>query len=277
MKKLYFIIFISLFISVSAFSQYFEKAPGYQGKTVIANTNFSYSPALFAPNKNGVISGKAVNLRTSIGGEYIIDKKRGVGIQLSAFKTAFEFDYPIEEMRHFTTTWSDDGYEPTRIRSDGLGYINAKSMGLYYKSYFNHIAPLGAYFKIQVDWIFYKVNYDSNDILDKIIYDNGHNNRTYSPEYLPNYQLDKRYTAWSFNMKFGNQRILFDRIVLDYGIDFGTVLKGISGNSGWDSWIELGELSEEITTDNYFDLVSKARLFDLYFIGLDFGIGFLAY
>ncbi len=278
-KKLYFIIFISLFIRASAFSQYFEKAPGYQGKTVIANTNFSYSPAIFAPNKNGIISWKAANLRTSIGGEYIFTKKDGVGIQLSAFKTAFQFDYPIYSNRHYEDQYNS-GYRNVSISSNGVGYINAKSLGLYYKSYLNHIAPLGSYFKIQVEWLFYKVNYDSNEIISKMLYDDHEKDSyydNYDPDYLPPYILENKYSALALNMKFGNQRILFDRIVLDFGIDFGTVLKGITGNYGWESWIELGPLAEEITTDNYIDRVSKARLFDLYSIGLDFGIGFLAY
>ena len=224
---------------------------GYQGKRTLATYNLQYFPALLNPNANNNTGLAAFNVNHVLKGEYILTRKSSIGAQARFYRTTVEFgeDAIIYNAQVSgpagTQFWPSSAY--TIGTTDGFnsvevterGELSGYSIGSFYRFYGSKaLAPLGNYFQVGLELMSYKVNPVGNALQNPSqVQLGGVGNATFRPEpgetvNFPEVQEDKRWSALAFTMDFGRQRVIFDRVVWNYGIQNGYIIAG-SGVSGF--------------------------------------------
>jgi|ERR1043165_2584408 hypothetical protein len=235
MKQRLFIFFTLLFFSCDA------QVPGYMGRRLI--TSYSNYFMFGADGPTARKSGSGFNFTHVLGAEYLVKGNKAIGFAAQFVHTGVEYKYIKYNFKE---------RDPLILNN----WAFALSLKRYGK---NRIAPLGAYIKFEALFSRYTAKYDKDGF--KI---QDHSNwwqTTY-------YSVDAGTGEIKFNgiggaFSIGRQRILFHRLVLDYGAR-GSIMFPL-----------LHKFNTDIERSIYSQ--SGYRFLGHQFINLKVGIGFLAF
>ena len=239
-----------------AFAGYAQNT-GYMGKHFIVSMDASFSPAYTQPNFYGhsiVDNGDyfAFNCFLNPTIEAIVWKKGSLGVGYNYFSSYYNAEIYL----------SDDVF--STLNYNFLYQVKSHGFTLYYKQYLgDNIAPLGHYFKLSFEGLFF--NYQFKDLLSQQIIDLG-------------YASDSRFSSIPSNSHvFG--------VKVEYGYDF-LFFNYLKISSGLSVGTTFGGYKETFLSD-YLDFVSdsgnepleyaKTRILGAYWVGMKVGIGILAF
>ncbi|MDD2192123.1 MAG: M48 family metallopeptidase [Bacteroidales bacterium] len=213
----------------SSYSKY-----GYQGRRFIFALETNLSPALLTPNKVGESGAFRFDYAFSPNVEFVLNKKLSIGAGMRYMDTKFDCN--------------EDDYD-----TYPLGDLNVIGYSLFMKSY-KAIAPLGYYYKFQVDYFTYTPNLKWIESV--------YNYDTYQYENKAR-EFDKK--GFSMGMKFEYGKVFFLNSYLEIGAgcSFGLAFKGWGSSSIFDA-----------TTLNEY---AEAKIRKAYMLGINLSIGFLPF
>lgn len=162
--------------------------PGYRGKKISISYNILVSPALSSHNYNSNIGLTAFNSQNIFSVDYVVSRKKSIGLIYSYSRTALQY-FPEE-----LGDESFDDVAPIKIFTNGLG-LRLR----FYKGKPGSIAPLGKYNEIEFHLLKSRVHEIVNE---KDMFNT---------------------TKFLFIYGIGKQRVVFDRVLLEYGLRFGLV------------------------------------------------------
>ncbi|AEV32078.1 hypothetical protein [Owenweeksia hongkongensis] len=263
MRFLY-ILTLSICIPAALLAQ--KNVPGYMGK----KWNFQYQAYLYPSfnNPNGeepnIVSADEIDVPTSLNFQnhfsiaYTISKRMEVLAEFSAAKTNFDpyhsFIYEMDVAKVY--------YPEMKARGGAVGI----------RLYTKHFAPLGSYFAFKIGYT--KVTADDLNYSIVDFYTGG---------------PDEDYTieggskgAPTLTASFGNNRIIADRFIFSYGIDFTFFAGGIFNwkpllaDESRGDYIEFG-YPETYNDENQEAYLKKAaaRYAMMSMINVKIGVGFL--
>lgn len=220
--KTYFVISIIVVFSNANFAQ----APGYLGKKFLVGYGLNTSPALYGANHNNKsIAGADGNSETGNLAfnfihegyvEYATTEKWSFGLLTRYYKTIF--DNP--------TTMVENGKEGLSYtyatRPDGYYNITGLSYCLYFKKYKpGYVAPWGKYRMFGPVFNTAIASYDPNVMTLTAQTDwsnNAYGSITQHDTLITNFGSRKQaYKGFNIMYGFGRSRILYNKVVLDYG------------------------------------------------------------
>lgn len=227
MKKIFYIAFFCLSLLLAH-----AQAPGYMGKRFAAGYGFYFSPALVGSNGQGqsIIGSAHTNLTNSNAEtgtlafnslhegwvEYTTGKKFTVGFSARFYKSTFDNSNEVYIVDGPNNSSSGYGYQQSTQAPLGLYHIKGLNFSLYGKLYFGkYIAPWGRYFIFGPTLKTYTCTYDPNEM--KIAFKDEYGGATvYYSKFGPTTQ---KFKGFDIMAGFGRNRILANRITLDYGFN----------------------------------------------------------
>jgi hypothetical protein len=227
----------------------FGQNPGYQGRRVSLNYSFYTFNALNNPNEFGHSGILSFNTSHYANIDIALRRKITLGLSFEYIHTGFKFS----DMYSVPTLGSDIY---ARVYSSSVGKMEAYSIGFYPRFFFKgNIAPLGTYIKPEIDLIFYKV-YPGNPVPTDPPPDCGD----------PVFSNQSPYMAYAISLELGQNRILFNRLFIDYGLRL-KVLPGMWG------LMQGGSVSNK----SYLKEVPYSRLGALELFNIKVGLGVLLF
>lgn len=198
MRYLFTLLFAFLFVQLG-----YAQVPGYMGKRAWVSVDFNFAPALFNMNQNHMatteiiseegrakgVNPLAINYRPQLNFEYLVGRDVALGLSYSHVRTG-----TVKEI------------ESISQEVDGMYYdmLKGNSFGLQLKKFQFHksasIAPIGYYWTLGLAATKFntyaskesKVGQFSKDVLNPVI-----------------------------TLGIGKQKILFDRLIINSGMEFG--------------------------------------------------------
>jgi hypothetical protein len=202
---------------------------GYLGKRTIFRFETNLSPSILLPNrdgKNGVLNFD-YSFNPNI--EFVVNEKNSVGAGIGWMKTKFN---------------CEDNYYNL---FPNLGDLDILNYSIYYKNY-KAIAPLGYYYKIQLDYW----TYTPNMVYQYYDYSGNPTNDLYVD---PGFGL-------GFKIEYGKVFFVNDYIQIGTGCSVGMAFKG---------WREVSEIDG--TVPEWIDRALRRK----YFLGINLNIGILPF
>ncbi len=268
MKKTVLVIIIVIF-SASLFAQ----VSGYMGKRLSIEYNNMFLSALRNPtNGNYNHTDRAFNrilkfnTRNNISLDYVISRRRSIGIGADFFKTRFtlykSFDLTYIDM------FGQEKETSTSISTIPVCNISSTCFNLHY-TFFNKeaLAPLGRYGQIEFGLIRYVSTYDKDKVIEKL---EKHYNE------ITEISIEDNNISLTTYMGFtlGRKRVYFNRLIVNSGIQICVIpevfsLRNIFSNN---NIINIGNINES----NYLENIGKERIFNHMLINLKVGVGLLA-
>lgn len=268
---------------------------GYQGKRSVVTYNLMYFPALINPNANDNTGLASFNVNHLLKGEWVLSRKSSFGIQSRFYKSIVDFE---DENVIYTATITepsgritsnpgsayqvpfDDGFFGNGPSFDEKGNVSGFSLGMFYRAYTSKsLAPLGNYFQVGLESMSYKVTPIGNSLRNTDYVRIGNNFNaipTGSTVSLPNVNEDSRWNSLAISFDFGRQRVIFDRLVWNYGIQNSYIIAG-EGVSGLQDLFLSDEINgREYDEDQYLATKGRRRLSSMLFLNIYMGVGFLA-
>lgn len=210
--------------------------PGYQGKKLSFGYNLVVSPAFSGPTYNGGKGIGAFNLMHTGRVDYVLTRKTAIGLLYSFSRTGVNYTLNV---------FGNNIYKgnPLKAISNGIG-IN-------YRVFFGgatSLAPIGKYLDLEVQLL-------TTLVKDKLIGQDV---------------LRTHYFLAAFSL--GRQKVIFNSLLLDYGVRFGLVPQVISSyllssNTQFDN---NGHLTGDVKGK------TALRIFSQQVIGVRLGLSFLA-
>lgn len=235
---------VSFSVTAQKFPNYL--VPGYQGKKITLEYSNYFFPAYVSPNANGKSGILKFNDRHSFSLDYVISRHFSLGASYSFLKSKYQYPY-----------WGISWYKA--VATDALGDLSATTYGLHWRQFYSFLAPVGSYYRVDINYITYQTGYDSANVA-KLQRDPNN--------VLPNIQNASSYHGLSVGVSYGYQRVYYNRIVFDYG--FQLALNTLSL-----SLYELDDYVLKFDEYNYLKYLGKNRLTHHYFCNLYVGIGIL--
>lgn len=251
----YKVTLLALFISSFIAAQ----TPGYMGRhCMIGYSNNFFVSALGANTKSTEVG---INSTHCFNFEYVIKNRTNFCLSFQTLKTGLEPDESYDYSNYGNAEYDPKPYVPMQVRSTNI----ALGFKFFRKGTF---APVGKYRKIEMMLLLSKLNYEKNSFT---YYD-------YNSSSTIRTSLGKgeyNFSSFAIAYTFGRQRVLFDRLVLDYGIQVA-VFPGIVLNTLGDGLFELGSSTGNIME---YDLQrsTSMRLFTHQLFNFHIGLGFLAF
>lgn len=280
MRKILF-LFIIFFAVSSGYSQYY----GLLGKRVIINLEMTTSPAYLQRNfisdaleqKN--VSSRAtkylgMNFFANPSVEYAAWKKGTVGVGYIFFTSPFDgiqHNVYFEDPSVILSYNMIDGYS----NFEGCkGMLTSHGFNLYYKQYLkNSVAPIGHYFKFNLDGFF--IRYFMDGLPDYTNVPLSKQTVFYCPEYdinspKPLSDIQKGKTAlFGFKVEYGYDFWPVSFMKMSLGVSLGSTFGGYNALYDFDFFGD----ALDATYKNY----AKGRILGAYFLQFKLGIGFLAF
>jgi len=243
MKRIIYILVISLMISSYCEAQ----VSGYMGKRWLFMYDINARPTFSNPNQNGNTGFTSLNVKNTFGLEFVAGRHLQMGVSYSYFNTCFDFD----GLSIFT---SPDNmlstYSPTAI-----GNISVKGVSYFMKFFYSdNLAPLGTYTKIQLDH--YSWDWSFSDV----------NNPPPS-----GFVTSGSKSSYGLSLCVGNQRIFYDRIILNVSLQTGYLFSGYNHSDLEDQYSINGN------SDRFMELITSNRVFVHYLWSFNVGIGVLIF
>jgi hypothetical protein len=243
-ERLLIILFVLIASLVSA------QAPGYQGKKLTVVYNNYVSPAIIGPNYKGNRGLLAFNSRHSLGVDYVRARKRCIGLAVQLFRTRQQ---PMGNFAQYlpTNRYNVDNGDTILVGTtqelvsteldDHFGIINT-NISLYWKFYGSKfIAPWGRYHRFDFVLMKYKVKKGSYGNKTILVEDEYYNQSTGNTDYKIRQVtytpvIDEAvHTGFMFAYSYGKQRVLYDKIVVDYAAQLGLVFSALGADDKvWD-------------------------------------------
>jgi hypothetical protein len=267
-KKYIFFIFILTSCCLTA------QVPGYMGKRFSIGYSNYFMLSLLRPSANAHNAGISLGINTThcLNLEYAIQRRVNFCFSLQRGKTGMDpggLNYSQKDIYNgstYTYFYGGNPYKPMQIRSINIGF-GAK---VFQKG---TLAPIGKYKKVELLWTVNHLTYNNTAFTAY----NGSIAQTAtigSGDYVYNN------IALAFTM--GRSTVLFDKIVLDYGVRFGLfpssdlrslapdILDFRPGNFRSSS-------SRYIYYEGYFRTDVNNRLFRSQLFNFHIGLSFLAF
>ena len=263
------------------------QAPGYMGKKLTVIYNNYFSPALSYPNYQGNTGILAFNSRHSLGVDYVRARKRTIGIAIQHLRTRKDFegsfgstniiDYQYSYSVNSAGVKTETGKFPVQPFVQGQGgdiTISNTNFALYWKFFGNkYIAPWGNYHRIDFILMNYKIK-DNNinggtyQIQDYYYYTaTGNSEYKYRTVNVPPPVDEKTYSGFMFAYGVGKQRILYDKLILDFGAQLGLMFSAAGAE---------GRMFEGYGTQT-FNANMQKRINNASWFNINIGLGYLAY
>ena len=217
------------------------QTPGYMGKRLVAGYGFYFSPALFGSNGqgstffgrgqgNGSDGELAFNVLHEAYVEYALAKRFALGFSAKFYKTSYD-NHKLASV--------NVPYQGTNINyygyPDGLYYIKGQNYALYGKLFNrNYIAPWGRYMMFGVNIQRFTCTYNPAEMqlrYTSYSYDNYPPVSDFGPP-------EQTFTRFDVLFGFGRTRVIFNRIMLDYGFNVNmfalanTLFDNVSADDG---------------------------------------------
>ncbi len=251
MKHLYTLLFVICFAPLAI-----AQVPGYMGKRAWVSANFNVAPALFNMNQNHMstrasVLGResrargqnflAINYRPQLTFEYLISRDVALGLSYSFVKTG-----TVKEL-------ASDNPE-----IDGIHYdiLKGNTIGVHMKNFrFSHsasIAPIGYYWTLGFGITKFntyhgkqgKVGQFTKDVMNPVI-----------------------------TIGTGKQQVLFDRLVINSGVEFGWSFMPKDAKDILDAdEMNAGEHPESLSIHHAY-----GSLLGYYVFNLKLAVGYLAF
>lgn len=278
MKKALLYLFL-----VTAPAAVLAQAPGYMGKKVTVIYNNYFSPALKYPNyrdNQGILS---FNSRHSFGVDYVRARKRTIGLAVQFLRTRkvlegaapvsitdFQYFYNVSASGDTTLNFKAP-FPVEAVPNGGDILISNRNISLYWKFFGSkYIAPWGNYHRIDFVYMSYKVKQNLVNSATYTIYDQynmqatGNTNQQARVVSVPPPNDDNTYSSFMFAYGVGKQRILYDKVILDFGAQLGFMFSAAGANG------RMG--GSELFNANMQKRINNASWFNI-----NIGIGYLAY
>lgn len=251
------ILFCFLLATV-AFNAFPQLGPGYMGKRCTIGYGFSFSPTLFGSNGSeesffgrGNSPGGDLAFNSAHTGlfEFAFKNRTSVGLSCTFFKTTFD------NYQTVTAYYTDNQGYGSYLEASPTGFYTIKGLNcsLYFKFYHKrYVAPWGRYFLLGPTVNINRCFYDPS-IMYVTSYDQSYKVSDFGPQ-------GQAFFRGDITFGFGRSRILFNRVTLDYGINFQLlalmqVAIDPAGGQSITDWFS----GEDITTANYFERTSGRR------------------
>jgi hypothetical protein len=248
------------------------------------NNESNYFEPDFASNLDYSTS-LGLNKRFGFNVDYVVTRKSSLSISYTRFKTGFsnKIYLPSSGKVYTKEEISNSSYSPYKVASPYFGLVN-NTIGLEYITFLGNesSAPLGKYVSIGLHIVHSKVtdpsnlNYGSSGLF------------TYDGVHLtdPNHKVNT--ILYSFG--FGKKVMLgFDRLILDYGMEFGlssAFVSRIKADKEKNNYYEGSNLIDEDEVDSnivYIDVdqqiynSAKNRLLNYFSMNLHIGLNVLLF
>jgi hypothetical protein len=261
------ILFLLLVCSVKTFAQ----TPGYMGKRFSIGYSNYFFPAIIGPNPSGTTRQDKLSLNTahSINIEYTIKPKTNFcfSYQWQHLGVMPNRSYPV-----VTTDSSSGSYNTQYFEYNPAPFKNMQlktnSIGIGFKFFGGGIlAPVGKYKKLELLLLFSNLTYPKNAFYI------SYSNYSYA-EYTSIGTGSYNFKTFAITYTMGRSRVLFDKLVLDYGLRIGALPAGFFAFINSD---------EDFFTDNPIGFErglkqdTNMRLLRQQLINFHIGIGFLAF
>jgi hypothetical protein len=252
-----------LVLGLLSAGELFAQAPGYMGKklTLGYSNNFFVSP--FGPTAAADDAG--FNTTHCFNAEYTIKSKTNLCFSFQTFETGVRMNQEFHSTTYISSTGEyqeiTSSYVPTlpmqlRTYSGGIGFKFFTSGSL---------APVGKYKKLELLIMFSNLTYDRNGF------------RYYDPNTSKTVKTsigtgDYNFKTFALTYTIGRQRVFFNTIVLDYGMQVGVVPVGLLATlNGAEDFVQLNGYEDVFRSD------TNQRLFRYQLFNLHLGLGFLAF
>ena len=243
MKRIIYTIIISLMISSYCEAQ----VSGYMGKRWLFMYDINARPTFSNPNENGNKGFTSLNVKNTVGVEFVAGRHLQMGVSYSFFNTCFDFDglYIYTSPDNMNST-----YSPTAI-----GNISVKGVSYFMKFFYSdNLAPLGTYTKIQLDH--YSWDWSFSDA----------NNPPPA-----NFVTSSSKSSYGLSLSVGNQRIFYDRVILNVSLQAGYLFSGYNHSDLDDPYSINGD------SGKFMDLITSNRVFVHYLWSFNVGVGVLIF
>lgn len=241
---------IILLVSILCAQITVAQNPGYQGRRFSLNYNLNFFNALNNPNAAGQSGWFSFNTAHYGMLDATVSKRISLGVSFRYLRTAFKFDesFEVPVIEQYSMTSKN-------VTSSSIGVTESYSVGIYGRFFFRgNIAPLGTYWKPGIDLVFYKVY-------------PGHPEPRFCESCAePYFRNWSPYKTLALSLELGQNRILFDRLFIDYGVRLAL-------------YPFLGPSSQNTTVDNdtYLKVVPLKRIAAHDFFNVKLGVGVLLF
>lgn len=202
--------------------------PGYQGRKLSINASVLLMPAMFNATYNNAPGYTSLNLAKEANIDYVISRRNTFGL---VYKQAN------------TSTLREYGSEREKVPSGKVAYHAVGVQYRIFKRRSGNLAPLGKYTRLGV---------------------NMHFNQT---EDIKSTDSRTSFTSYSVSLGKGRSKILFDRLIFSYGLEFSHMFTGFS---------KEGFMGATYYYRDDAQSMAQYRLWRHSMINIKMGIGFLA-
>lgn len=220
---------------------------GFMGKRFFLNAELSVSPAWRNPTSPAMdVLPKYFHFNYFISPniEAIVWKKGSVGVGYNFINTDFDSEYYYDPISF------EDG--------NSIGYLKGHGFNVFYKQYVGETkAPLGHYFKLELDAFYFNFEPRLETILD------------------PNADIAKlsgKSSLYGLKIEYGYDYLFFDRLRVSAGMSLGTTLGGYKAHS-FDAIFFGNKINQNHLVEEY----AKTRIMTAYFFQLKVGVGILLF
>lgn len=219
---------------------------GFMGKRFFLNAEASFSPAWAnptAPEMDVLPKYFHFNYFISPNIEAIVWNKGSVGVGYNFINTDFDSEY----------------YETAEfVGRNSIGYLKGHGFNIFYKQYVGETkAPLGHYFKLELDAFYFNFEPRLETILDP----NANIN-----------ELSGNSSLYGLKIEYGYDYLFFDRLRVSAGMSLGSTLGGYKAYS-FDSIFFGNKINLYHPIEDY----AKTRIMSAYFFQLKVGVGLLIF
>lgn len=261
-------------VLVILFANSFAQVSGYIGKRAVVSYSNYFMFGFRGPGANyGSAKDEfspTLNNTHCLNFEYAQKQRVNICATIQYLKTGIAYDRG-QEIGIFASDYVDPYCYPGRTRYKGKfqtpAQLTSLNFGLGYKLFHKgYIAPLGGYQKVEFIFLFETVKFDN-----KNFYIESPVNWNY-PDVLVNVGPEQyKYRNVVLAYTLGKSRILFNRLVLDYGVRCGITPAGII------PFVFSDYADTKSTMERHFRAEANRRIFRHQLFNFHLGIGFLTF
>jgi hypothetical protein len=267
--------FIICFIfSISIYAQ----IPGYLGKRFVPSISADLWPSLIGPTNS---SDQGLNFTPALNIDYVTGKhtlfsmsyqRVSTGLNLLKSDEVLSYYYSTSNQSYYYYLQYKSGYSKNSALKNKPIQLTSNNFSIGFKLFYGGtFAPVGKYIKPEVSLLFENVIYDrfafrpNNPNPDTTIY------LDFSK--MPIGRGEYQFTSFVISITAGRQRILFDKIMVDYGVRIGMAPLAILSKFSFkdDENQSIGKMEEHIKKD------SDDRMLRFQLISLHLGIGLVSF
>jgi len=257
----------------------FAQAPGYMGRKFVIGYSTYFFPAGIGPTANTQEEGQAfsgVNITHCLNLEYTIKNRTNFCVSIQTLKTGIApgvlYSSRVYDSGGWNSYYYSYEYNPKPFVPMQLRTFN---VGLGFKFFQRgSLSPIGKYKKLELLLLFSKLTYDKNSFLQQ-----SDATGFSGPKALGT--GENNYQTFAITFTAGRSRVLFNRLVIDFGLRLGFLPAGIISAYNQNKEKNASSYTTSTSTSFDFDKVMRQetnqRLFRQQLINFHIGLGFLAF